>query len=441
MEQFLYKLVLILLNAAIILYPCTNVLLYPIKKIGKLIALLYLFVLIYFFGGVLYQNITFFMIGGILATVLYFTKQNKLINACAALLGYLCSVVINHIFTITLSLFGITMQMIESVFAFRFSVIFFLTLYVVTYFIGKWIRKRDFLHDLKTPKFVTISLFADTLICVIIFIFNIIVGERMGYSSEVIRLNGILFFLFFVVTFVITIIIILSYEKDKKVTQKLKEFENLQDYTRKIEDLYMELRIFKHDYFNILASLSAYIESNNMKGLKEYFENSILIAGEKLDHKNTVLAALSYMKVEEIKGLVYTKLFHAMQKGVQIELDIKEPIECMYMDILELTRVLGIFLDNAAEAALDSEHKRLYLGFAKCDDSVLVVVENSCATETIDIRKIYQLGFSTKGENRGVGLFQVQKTLQKYKNAVHTTRYKDGIFTQKIELMKVKTDT
>ena len=440
MYLFFYRLIFILISVVTPLFSCTNVLMYPLKKREIFWIFSYLFILFYFLGRVIGQYVTPFVIGGILIFVLIFTKERKIRNACAVLLGYLFAVVLNYIFTITLSLFGITMQMIETKYPLQFSLIFFITVYLVTYLIGKRVRKKSLLYKMKIPNFVTVYLFLDLLICVFIFAFNIIVGEEMGYSAEVIRLNGILFFLFFAVTFAITIIIISNYEKEKKVTQKLKEYENLQDYTKKIEELYMELRTFKHDYFNVIASLQSYIDSENMEGLKKYFETSILPAGEKLDHKGSILGALSYIKVEEIKGLVYTKLFYAMQKELQIELDIKESIERMDMDILDLTRVLGIFLDNAIEAAEESELKTLYLGFAKREDSVLIVVQNACKSETIDLKKIYQLGVSTKGLNRGVGLYQVQKTMGKYKNVVHTTGYCEGLFTQRVEIMQSKKD-
>jgi len=438
MFLFLYQLLFNLISVAIPIFSCTNVLLCPLKKREKFIIFSYVFIVFYFFGSILGQMITPFAMGGIFTFIMVFTKQNKVVNACGMLLGYMFSVVLNYIFTITLSFFGITMQQIQTEFPLRFTLVFFIILYLITYFIGKGVRNLGFLYDMKLPNFARICLFFDILICVLVFIVNIISGEKMGYSSEVIRLNGILFFLFFAVTFVVIIIIISNYEKEKKVTQKLKEFENLQDYTNKIEALYMELRLFKHDYFNIIASLSSYIDSENMEGLKNYFRTSILPAGEKLNHKDAALGALSYIKVEEIKGLVYTKLFHAMQKGIQIELDINESIEQMQIDILDLTRVLGIFLDNAIEAALNSEAKKMYLGFAKSENSVLIVVQNSCKNENVDLKKIYQLGVSSKGKNRGVGLFQVQILMGKYKNVIHTTGYHEGMFAQRVEIMQSK---
>lgn len=49
-------------------------------------------------------------------------------------------------------------------------------------------------------------------------------------------------------------------------------YNKLQEYTNQIENMYSSLRSFKHDYSNIMLSMSGYIETNDMEGLREYFE-------------------------------------------------------------------------------------------------------------------------------------------------------------------------
>ena len=50
--------------------------------------------------------------------------------------------------------------------------------------------------------------------------------------------------------------------------------------------MYSSLRSFKHDYSNIMLSMSGYIEANDMDGLKEYFDKEILPLSKKIT-KNT----------------------------------------------------------------------------------------------------------------------------------------------------------
>lgn len=436
MIDYLKPVILIVLSSVTPVLTSTNTLLYPIKKYQKIILFLFEFFLFYFLGEKFGQGITPIGISGMMLLIAFFHRKKAVINVCSGLLGYFCAVVLNYCFTIGLSFFGLTISMIASDYAIPFNATFSLCAFTVTYFIGKIVRKKWQNNDINLAPSILYLFFTEMCACVAIFIFNIICGERLGYTTKVIKMNGVLFFLFFIITSCITFFIISSYEKEKRVTAKLKEFENLQEYTGKIENLYMELRIFKHDYFNILSSIRAYIDSDNMSALKQFFEESILPAGEELNHKDTILGKLSYLEIEEIKGLIYTKLFHAMQHDMNIELDIKEPIQKIKMDLLDLTRVLGIFLDNAIEAAEETEEKTIYMGFAKKGNSVLLVLQNSCVGP-IEINKIDQLGVSSKGEQRGVGLYQVQRILGKYENIIHTTEFKNNTFLQRLEIINI----
>ena len=54
-------------------------------------------------------------------------------------------------------------------------------------------------------------------------------------------------------------------------------YNRLQEYTNQIESMYSSLRSFKHDYSNIMLSMSGYIESNDMEGLSDYFNKEITL--------------------------------------------------------------------------------------------------------------------------------------------------------------------
>ena len=58
-----------------------------------------------------------------------------------------------------------------------------------------------------------------------------------------------------------------SYEAQKKVEY----LENLNEYTRNLEMVYENLRSFKHDYINIMASLAAYIDEKKYQELETFF--------------------------------------------------------------------------------------------------------------------------------------------------------------------------
>lgn len=60
---------------------------------------------------------------------------------------------------------------------------------------------------------------------------------------------------------------------------------------------------------------------------------------------------------------------------------------------------------------------------------------NNFVNYNIPIGKLEQENFSTKGENRGLGLFNVRKILAGYENVYKTTEISNGYFIQKLEIM------
>ena len=88
-----------------------------------------------------------------------------------------------------------------------------------------------------------------------------------------------------------------------------------------------------------------------MELLKEFFELKILPASRLLVDKEAVIARLSNIKILELKGIIYGKLVQAMNLDLNIILEITDEILQIDTDLLVLSRVLGIYLDNAIEAA------------------------------------------------------------------------------------------
>jgi len=62
----------------------------------------------------------------------------------------------------------------------------------------------------------------------------------------------------------------LSYLEQIQTEARQRALLDLQDYTHNLEAMYNGLRSFKHDYINILLSMSGYIENNDIDGLKEF---------------------------------------------------------------------------------------------------------------------------------------------------------------------------
>ncbi|WP_242946943.1 GHKL domain-containing protein [Clostridium haemolyticum] len=94
-----------------------------------------------------------------------------------------------------------------------------------------------------------------------------------------------------------------------------------------------------------------------------------------------------------------------------------------------------MFLDNALEAAITTQEKFISISFIK-DDDLNIVILNSCNNNNININSIFKKGYSSKGNNRGIGLFNVRSILnEKYPdNTILNTYIKDNLFIQDLHI-------
>lgn len=70
--------------------------------------------------------------------------------------------------------------------------------------------------------------------------------------------------------------------REMKYKRKLQEIEAYYEYTLRIESINNEMRKFRHDYVNILTTLSDYIREDDMPGLRKYFDEHIVPMKDKL---------------------------------------------------------------------------------------------------------------------------------------------------------------
>ncbi len=215
---------------------------------------------------------------------------------------------------------------------------------------------------------------------------------------------------------------------------KQKALRDLQDYTRNLETMYNGLRSFKHDYVNILLSLSGYIEDSGLDDLKNFFEEKIFPTKNLIDQGDYKLNQLSNIGVLEIKSLLSAKMIYAHEAGIDVTIDIPDRVDGFSIDTVDLARVLGIFLDNAIEAALETEQPQMGLNILQNQAGVSIIISNRFLDNGAGLHKLKQKGFSTKTGHQGIGLSNAQKIIRSYDHVLLETTIQCGCFIQHMEL-------
>ena len=147
---------------------------------------------------------------------------------------------------------------------------------------------------------------------------------------------------------------------------------------------------------------------------------------------------LSNIEVLEIKSLLSAKMIYAHELGIDVTIDIPDPISGFSMDTVDLARILGIFLDNAAEAALETGQPRVGLNIIQNAGTVAVIISNSLQDTELALHKLKQQGFTTKTGHTGIGLANAQKIIGSYDNILWETTKQGGCFTQYLEIARKK---
>ena len=114
---------------------------------------------------------------------------------------------------------------------------------------------------------------------------------------------------------------------------------------------------------------------------------------------------------------------------MECRLEVLYPVVAVDMDVWDFVRCLGILVDNAVEAALDTERPWVEIVLLAQDQRLFFQVSNPYAN-CIEPGKMWNDGWSTKGAGRGLGLSGYQRILEGYPNASPCTSWENGVFVQ-----------
>lgn len=215
---------------------------------------------------------------------------------------------------------------------------------------------------------------------------------------------------------------------------KLEQEKKLNNYYESLEKNYNEIRQFRHDYKNLVLTLGSLIEKDDIDDIRsfyndftEYEVNSALNKGYNLDR-------ISKINIKYLKGFLYSKLREANEKNIEIYLDISDEIDYINIKNIDLIRILGIVIDNAIEEIENMKDSKISIAFISLENSIVIIVENTCREDIEKIFKLTKKGYSTKGKYRGLGLYNLERIISNYNNITHEVKIENNLFLHKFEI-------
>lgn len=214
----------------------------------------------------------------------------------------------------------------------------------------------------------------------------------------------------------------------------ISKYDQLHEYSKTYEQELVKRSKRQHEYENQLIIIRSMIEEGEDNAV-EYI-NRILKSDEK---KNDIkwLTKLTYIPYGGLKGLLYFKLNEMMNKKLNVYLEVSEDLKKKSLwktyeeDAQDISRIIGVYLDNAIEAASISEEKTIEIQFYLENKNIVFCLGNTFKGK-IEESKLDNEGYSSKGKNRGYGLPLVKDLLSKHEELKDERVIVDQYYVQKL---------
>lgn len=198
----------------------------------------------------------------------------------------------------------------------------------------------------------------------------------------------------------------------------------------KYEELINKYRLDNHENKNQLLFI------RNLKSyhkIKDYIDSLLGSSDDKDIDK-----LLKQIPSDYLRAVLYSKIATIKEKGINISIYVsKEVTSKLFIGIdngtiYDVCNIISIIMDNAIDEGED-----ISICFSK---SKYLEITISNMSKNVDIGKIFEVGYSSKGEGHGYGLAKMKEIVKKNKKIINEVSYDNNIFSQivKIKLTRSK---
>lgn len=207
---------------------------------------------------------------------------------------------------------------------------------------------------------------------------------------------------------------------DKRIAAYQREL--IETHYAEVENMYNQIRGWRHDYRNHIQTMKAYAASDDMEAIKLYLD----ALDTDLSTIDTVIKTGNAMA----DAILNSKISLAKSKSIEVHADAHIPL-ALNTSELDLCVILGNLFDNAIEASLElPEEQRLIRIYMDIKNTQLYISFTNF-TASKKLLKINGRFSTTKGKGHGFGLVRIDNIIERL-NGYIGRNSESGAFTTEI---------
>lgn len=238
------------------------------------------------------------------------------------------------------------------------------------------------------------------------------------------------FFFFMNLAYLLLLLKTLSLREKMQLAEEDKSL--LSAYNSELENTLDSLHEIRHDSKNLLLTMAGFVEQSNNAAMKEFYQKNIVPFMHDALIRNELQSKLKLLRDDCLKSFLYYKILEKTNQGVPVRFSLASPM-CLQIGCGDMIRLLGIFIDNAAEEALQIKGG-ISLDIDETEKELRIRIANDVRPD-VRSRGIVP-GTTDKGLGRGQGLLIAGKILRRYPNLFLNSYFTEEGFVQCLVLLK-----
>lgn len=209
--------------------------------------------------------------------------------------------------------------------------------------------------------------------------------------------------------------------------QDFTKVHNMAEELTGVKELTWNLRAQNHEFMNKLHTIAGLIQLDETDKALEYIFHTTETRGIITDN-------LSKIKEPSIQGLIFSKYNKADEMKIKFEVDENSYLRFIPNNIRvqDILTIIGNLLENSIEELKTREDGYIYIGIFQ-EEKIKLIVKNNGNKIDDDLKlQIFKRGFSTKGNFRGLGLYNIKKIIESLNGNLKLTS--DKITTWEVEI-------